>query len=292
MRLPFAAVLLLAMAHPSPAPAADLAAIDAVAGDRVTILTAADPAYRGLTVPDRARIAPEAPTRLLVFLGGSCVLDRGLREERPAPQSDGSAVEQRGIAERAMLSVDGQVALVETIRYVNRAETGQGTIIANSATLRGSTDLTWIDPYHPGGKWVFTLDAGRWLKKAVPLARRRGVAVATYREIAGEADFRLLGPDGKESVAIPEGEAWALDIQASPDGRYVAVDQGYAAHPGRPDRGVLVVDVAAGSRWTYTWTYGGDDEPTSWNLEDGGVLVVARPGGKTLRFAPGGAPLR
>jgi len=41
-----------------------------------------------------------------------------------------------------------------------------------------------------------------------------------------------------------------------------------------PHRGVLVLDLLHGTRLTYTWRYGADDEPVSWKLDDSGVFEV------------------
>ena len=68
-----------------------------------------------------------------------------------------------------------------------------------------------------------------------------------------------------------------LAIDSASHGEFVAVDLAYPDRPGLPHRGVLVLDLARDSRWTFAWRYGDDDEPVSWKLQDTGVLEVTTP---------------
>ena len=254
---------------------------DASEGDRVEVLSAFDSSLSALVCS--ARTEADATQRLVVRRDGACVLDRGLREVHDTDTTDAGELAQSGIVDRATVSPDRRVAVIETIAYASRPANAKPAAEGDVDGLLATSELTWVDPYHPGGKWVVRLEPSRWVKQVVPLSRRRGVAVATYREVQGESDFRLLGADGRETIRIPESEAWTLDIAASPDGEFVAVDQAFDGKPGRPDRAILVLDVLHSTRWSYTWKYGSDEEPKSWSIEDKGVLVVEKPGGDSRR---------
>lgn len=283
------AILAPAKARPvEPPPAADFApSPDRIPADGVRILANTDEEYRSLRERTVRRVAPDAPSRLVVFSGGVPVLDRGLRlAKRIAGGGDPASPVEEGIAEDAVVSPDGRFAVLATTRYRRAAPSGQ-----ELGVPRGVTDVVWIDPAHPEGLWSVRLEDGRWIRRIVPLSARHGVALSTLVDPdSREGDFRIFGPEGIEELRIPESEAVASDIVVTAEGAFVGIDLLFASRPGLPDRGVAVLDRAYGKRWTYTWSYGAEDEPKSWKLEDSGILEVTTP--KNLRrFDRAGKPI-
>jgi hypothetical protein len=157
-------------------------------------------------------------------------------------------------------------------------------------TVTGGTTLTFVDPPHPNGRWKVTLENARWAKDALVLSGARGVVVTTFLPRNGPTDVRILDATGREAIRVPESAAESLRIAASPEGDYVAADVAFRDDPLQPERGIMVFDVGKGTHWTYGWRYGAEAEPTSWTLDNHGVLSVTLSRG-TKRFDATGAKL-
>ena len=265
-------------AEPPPVVEVDPGAVP-VPKDGVRIFSRNDKDYQSVAVPPDRRTAPDAESRLVVFRDGVALLDRGLRvAKRVVGEEEPSAAPmEEGIAEDAVLSPDGRYAVLATTRYRRTAPTPTGPGSAPE-DARGRTELVWIDPDHPAGLWSVVLEDGRWVKKIVPLSARRGVAVSTLADPEDpDGDFRIYGPEGIQEMRIPESEGITAEIVATGGGGFVAVGILLPGRPGLPDRALTVLDLTYGTRWSYTWSYGGDDEPVSWKLGDTGILEVTTP---------------
>ncbi len=261
----------------------------APAGDIVRLFSADDPEYQSLDIPDARRVASEAVRRLVVFRGGAPVSDRGLGNEKRvverASSANAASEYEDGFVEDAEVSLDGRFALVLSTRYRKPVDPGTGV------ETKGKTDLTWIDPAHPEGLWSVSLERERWVKKVLLLSPKHGVAISTLTDPNGPADLRLYGPEGREMLRLKGEEASVVDMTTTSQGAFLAVDLAYPDRPALPNRGVLVLDLLHGTRWTYTWSYGKDGEPLSWSLADTGILEVKTPGG-TRCFDRNGKPLK
>jgi hypothetical protein len=285
-----------ATAPPAPAPSAATAADPALAPppNRVAVLGAASPDYRMLAIPRSARTDPDASVRLLVFRGGICVLDRGLRdahEDSSAGARGTTIVQEDGIIERAAASPDGREAVVVSTRYVSRVDVTPGTTSTAGDLVRGPTTLTLVDPTHPDGRWQITLEDGRWVKDVEVLPGSSGVVVTTFVPRTGPSDLRVLDALGREKLRVPESRAETVAVRIDcAIGCFVAADVKFPEQRALPERGLMVFDLAHGTSWTYSWRYGGDGEPLSWALENGGILTVKLPAG-TARFDPSGRRL-
>ena len=246
-------------------------------------MSAASPDYRALAIPRSVRTDADAPVRLVVFRDGVCVLDRGLRES--SEESNGGArgtmiVQEDGIIERAAAAPDAREAVVVTTKYVSRVDVTPGTTSTAGDLVRGPTTLTLIDPTHPDGRWQLTIEDGRWVKDVAVLPASNGVVVTTFLPRTGPSDLRVLDALGHEKLHIPESRAETVSVRNDCGvSCFVAADVKFQEHATLPERGVMVFDLAHGTSWTYSWRYGGDDEPMSWELEPGGVLAVKLPGG-------------
>lgn len=258
------------------------------AGDAVRIFSSASPEYAQLDIPDSLRVAPEAASRLVLFRGGVAVLDRGLAldvEVVPKPGgSQGARVEQ-GYVEDAEVSPDGGFAILLATRYKKTLS------LQADAETKGKTELTWIDPAHPKGLWSVAFEDGIWVKRVLLLSSKQGIAVSTIADPNGPADLRLYNAEGVETMRLRGEEASVVDMRPTTHAAFLAVDLAYPERSGVPDRGVLVLDLLHGRRWTYTWSYGDEHEPMSWNLADTGILEVTTPDGLRL-FDRNGKPLR
>lgn len=224
----------------------------------------------------------------MVFRGGSAIFDRGLRNEKvaaPLSRAGDSPAEEEGYVEDAEVSPDGGYAVVLSTRYRRPISP------PDAVATRGRTELTWIDPAHPRGLWSVQLEEGRWVKSVVPLALRHGVAVASVADADGPADLRLYGPEGAEVLRLKGEEGSVIAMKAASHGAFLAVDLAYTDRQDFPNRGIAVLDLLQGTRWNYSWSYGGDDEPIAWNLADSGVLEITTPGG-TQSYDRNGKPLR
>jgi hypothetical protein len=251
------------------------------APDRVVLLAAGDPEYSALAIPRSYRTAPQAPMHLLVFHDGLCVRDLGLTDEDTKDQhaTDGAAiVQQAGTVERAFVADDGRAAILARTRYVSRVDVTPGQTSAENDTVTGDTTLTLIDPMHPSGAWTVVLENSRWVRDVVVLPGSSGVALTTFLPRNGPNDFRVLDAAGHESLRVPESAAETLRIAASPEAGHVAAEVTYRDSEVLPERGVMVFDLARGTQWTYSWRYGSDAEPVSWELQSRGVLSVKLPG--------------
>lgn len=247
------------------------------AANRVALYAGDDAEYRALAIPESVRTRPEEGSRLVVFRDGVPVLDRGLIDRRDAaPTGEPGIVEERGLVEEAIVASDGSAALVRQTRYLDRRSLRDTN---DRGTLSGRERISWIDPDRPGGRWSVDLPAGRFLKEGIVVPLGSGAAVILTDSAGLGGEVRLFGPDGRESahIAPPEGEA--VDAAAAADAPVVAVDVAYPAREGGPDRGLVVFDLTHGTRWTYGWSYGSDEEPKSWSMEADGTLVVELPAG-------------
>jgi len=265
----------------------------AASPDRVVLLSADDPEYLALAIPRSYKTVPSARLHLLVFRGGLCVRDHGLADTlaKDGRGVEGApVVEQSGTNQRAFIAPDGRTAVVVGTRYVSRVDVTPGQTSTANDTVTGDTTLTLVDPAHPDGRWRVTLENSRWAKDVVVLANARGVVVTTFVPRNGPTDVRILDATGRESARVPETSAETMTIEGSPDGGFVAAEVSLPDNVALPERGVIVFDLARGSQWTYGWRYGSDDEPVSWSLQSGGVLVVKVPGG-TRRFDASGGKL-
>lgn len=277
-----------------PAPVADTVPVfERIPSNGVRLFESNDPDYLSLGIPGDRRIAPQAGSRLVVFRDGAPVLDRGLRVEKWLAEADGASKPpvEEGAADDAVVAPDGRFAVLASTRF-RRVASPPGRPSEAPGKARGVTELVWIDPAHPEGRWTTPLENGRWIQTIVPLSPVRGVAVSTLADPDDpDADFRIYGPDGKESMRIPETEGVTAEIASASHGGFVAVDLLFPDRIGLPNRGVTVLDLTYGTRWTYTWTYGSDGEPTSWRLDDMGILEVTTP--ESVRsFDRNGKPIR
>jgi len=257
-------------------------------GDVIRVLPSTSPDYVRLDVPPSLRVAPEASSRLVVFRGGVPVLDRGLViDVQVVPRAGGTegSREERGYIEDAEVSPDGRFAILLATRYTKTVS------LRDVAETEGKTELTWIDVAHPKGLWSVPFEKGIWIKKVLLLSPKHGIAVSTIADPQGPADLRLFSPDGIEMLRLRGEEASVVDMRSTSHAAFLAVDLAYPDRDGLPGRGVLVIDLAHGRRWTYTWSYGDNREPVSWSLADTGILEVTTPDGLRL-FDRNGKPLR
>ena len=256
--------------------------------DGVRILSSTSPEYAQLEIPSSLRLEPDAFSRLVVFRNGVPVLDRGLAldvQVAPKPGGEDGAREEQGYIEDAEVSQDGRFAILLATHYRKTLS------LRDSAETEGRTELTWIDPAHPKGLWSVLFDRGVWVKGVLLLSPKHGVAVSTMNGPQGPADLRLFGPDGIETMHLRGEEASVVGMRSTSHAAFLAVDLAYPDRNGLPSRGVLVLDLLHGKRWTYTWSYGDNHEPVSWSLTDTGILEVTTPDGLRL-FDRNGKPLR
>lgn len=249
----------------------------AAPANRVALYAGDDAAYLALAIPAAVRTRPESTSRLVVFRDGVPVLDRGLLERRDAAMApEPGMVEERGVVEEGYVAPDGSAAIVRRTRYLDRRSLDDP---AAPASLSGQERLTWIAPERAEGRWSVDLPAGLFVKEGLvaPLASGAAVLLTDAGGLGGE--FRLFGPDGAPTarIAPPEGEA--VDAATAADAPVVAVDVAYPPREGVPDRGIVVFDLTLGTRWTYGWSYGSDEEPRSWSIDADGTLVVDLPAG-------------
>lgn len=246
--------------------------------------------YRALAIPKSYKSEPDALLHLLVFRDGLCVRDRGLmqiHDTTDAGKPGMIMMQETGVTERAAVAPDAREAIVASTRYVSRVDVTPGHTSTKDDTVTGATTLTLVEPAHPDGRWTLTLEHGRWVKDLIVLAHGKGVALTSFVPRNGPTDVRILGPDGREAFRVPETSGETLRVDASPDGGFVAAEMSFAEGASPFERGVTVFDLAHGTQWTYGWRYGGDEEPSSWTLQDQGVFAIVLPGGKR-RFDPAG----
>ncbi len=261
--------------------------------DGVRLFDKGDPEYIALSPPPRSRIYPEATSRLVFFLGGAPILDRGLRSgsSSAAPTRPGEHVETaEDVVETAVTSPDDRFGVVLSTR-VQRAAASPGQAGASSDSPSLSTEISWVDTANPEGLWSVSLEQGRFVRDLALLSAGRGVAVITLADPDSPADVRIYGPEGIELTRLDESDGSALSLSATSHGAFLAVDLAYPNVAELPSRGVTVFDLLHGTRWTYTWKYGASDEPMSWRLDDTGVLEVVFPG-KSRAFDRNGKPLK
>jgi hypothetical protein len=177
-------------------------------------------------------------------------------------------------------------------RY-HRREAGSSNLMDANPHVEWSTtvELTLIEPGHPEGLWSVTLEDGLWVKSVVPLPRAAGVAVSTHATMDGPADLRLYGPDGDLLYRMADRGASTIGLRATGNGAFLAADVAYSGKAEGPDRGILVLDLLQGTRWTYAWSYGKESEPLSWDLQETGILEI-RTASSTVRYDRNGKPLR
>jgi hypothetical protein len=129
----------------------------------------------------------------------------------------------------------------------------------------------------------FTVKTRIGFEDVLVLPAGKGVALTTFLPRNGPTDVRVLDSAGREMLRVPETSAQTLRVEAGPDGEFVAAEVSFRDDPHFPERGVIVLDVAHGTQWTYGWRYGTEAEPLSWKLLAQGTLAVQLPGG-TRRF--------
>lgn len=250
------------------------------------VISAGDAAYTALAIPRSYKTAPKAQTRLLVFKEGLCIRDIGLGDtqknaEHGTPTT--AIVQETGTTERAYVAPDAREALVVRTRYNSQVDVTPGQKSTANDTVTSETMLVLVDPAHPDGRWRLTLENGRWTKDVLVLPAGKGVALTTFLPRNGPTDVRVLDSAGREMLRVPETSAQTLRVEAGPDGEFVAAEVSFRDDPHFPERGVIVLDVAHGTQWTYGWRYGTEAEPLSWKLLAQGTLAVQLPGG-TRRF--------
>lgn len=277
----------------SPSGAAPAAAATA-APNRVALMGADAPEYTALAIPKSYKSQPDATLRLLVFRDGLCIRDRGLvqaHETRDGGNPGATIMEETGVTERGAVAPDGREAVIATTRYVSRVDLTPGQTSTAGDTVTGATTLTLIDPAHPEGRWRVTLENGRWIKELLVLPASMGVVATTFLPRLGPTDVRILDATGRETIRVPESAAQTMRLETAPRGGYVAAEMAFPEGRALPwQQGVMVFDIAGATQWTYGWRYGSDDEPMSWSLQDGGVLVLKLASG-TRRFDPTGRRL-
>ena len=263
------------------------------AANRVVLFRVDDPAYSALTVPSGARSAPEADEHLVVFHDGAAVLDVGLRDEKKtlgATEPGAPFVDEEATTDEARISPDGRSALILSSRIRRRIPLGRDANRDPEPAPVGTAVLYWIDAARPDARASVPIDEGRWVAEAIPLSEGAGFVLSTTSGPGEPADLRVHGPGGGETFRLPADGAAVERLVATNNGAYLGVDLAYPPRPESPDRGVMVLDVLHGTRWTYTWSYGGEREPLSWNLDENGILAVRVPGAELL-FDPSGTPI-
>jgi hypothetical protein len=257
--------------------------------DRITIVDALDSGYHQLPIPPEVRVRPDAMTRLLVLRDGGILMDLGLRDEHEITQpeiGDGEVVvEERGIRDEGHVAHDGRTAVLVSTEFVVRRQPDEeaGGGATTDRLVNGEASLTWIDADHPGGRWTVSFGGGRLVALVYVFAGGRGVMVTTTGGYDGRPDLRVLGPDGRPLVHLEELSSVRPAIDPTPSDLFLAADVSFISRPGRPDRGLLVLDMLRGYHWIYSWSYGSEDEPLSWELSDTGAVSIEVPG-KTLRY--------
>lgn len=247
---------------------------------RFTIVDRTDPDYEQAAVPSSARLHPEEERRLLLYHGERPVLDRGIRVLRSLTEErgrDGSGyLEEQGFVERAHISADARTAVVVASSYRLRRNTDTLGLLdpETDRTLGTESSLTWIDPGGHSRNWTVSFGEGRLVESVHPVESARGVAVTTVESEGENPDFRVYGPTGELEIFIDAFEATALEIRSVENGTFLGVDLGYSGRTGLPDRGILVLDLLRGGRWTYRYRYGSGREPVEWVLDGTGVLTV------------------
>lgn len=255
------------------------------------LVTAGDPDHRLFAKGALSRTNPEASSRLLVMKDGVCVLDRGVRDDkRQDTDTRPNVLEETGLVETAWIASDARGALVATLAYRDRVRLVEGGGSPADDGFLGTTTLQWIDPSFPEGRFRIALEPGRIVREAIALPLGFGAAVSTQAYDTPTSDFRLYDLEGRAVARVPEEEASTDDVVATTTGGFVAVDLALVARPGVPDRAVRVYDLLQGTSWSYTWSYGSPEEPSSWKLDETGVLEVTLPGA-TRRFDRNGRPI-
>lgn len=257
--------------------------------DRIVLLTDSESSYGPIARADIPRSYAQATLRLVVFRAGVPVRDHGLREEsRIVPPGPGSPAREELRSDSAIVATDGRSAILvrtDASRPVVGPEPAEVPV-----EVAGRTELTWIDPEHPEGRWSMRVSEGRWVREIVVLPNGFGAAVSTVRDLGEPADLTVVSADGETVFRQDELEASVGAITATSNGAFLAVDLAFPARPGLPDRGVLVFDLLAGGHWTYAWSYGSEQEPSGWEIEDTGILVVEI-GGVSRRYDRFGRPI-
>jgi hypothetical protein len=261
--------------------------------DRVAPYVQGQREYAQLRIDPGGRTHPDAEDRLVVFHGGRPVLDLGLRNERtivPAGAAQGGALLEEGTIDSAEISTDGRSAAILSTHYRRAAAQQDAADSGEPPPPMGDTTITFVDARHPAARFTVSIERDRWVKEVIAPAGGRGLAVSTTAGLNAPADLEIFGPDGRSVFRIPEEEASVKGVTATNNGAFLAADLAYPAHKGLPDRGVMVLDLLQGNRWTYKWSYGADDEPTSWSLDESGILELRFPG-RVARYDKSGALL-
>ncbi len=114
-------------------------------------------------------------------------------------------------------------------------------------------------------------------------------STASYRDENGDAWILKLDPNGNvlwQKTYGGEGDEYAIDIQAAPDGGYIVAGWTESFGAGQTDIWVFKLDPDGNIQWEKT--YGGRKAEQAWAVDvtrDGGYIVA----GGTTSFGAGGA---
>jgi len=250
----------------------------------IRLYQAGEPDSQALGIPAEVRINPEAGARLVIFKNGQLVADRGLEHTVRSVPRPGSPPWREEILEKAEIASDQQFAVIQRFRFRQIADTDKKASESVDPARRFavvdllSTELTWVDANYPDGFWSTVLGEDRWLSTILLLPARRGIAVSTKAGPNGPADLRLFDQVGREVLTLDSTLASVTSLDSTLDGSFFLVDLAYPARGVAPDRGVRIFDMVRGTNWTYSWSYGGDGEPVSYEMLETGALRLKLPG--------------
>jgi hypothetical protein len=243
--------------------------------------------YQALGIPGELRVHPEAKARLVIFKDGQLVVDRGLEHTVRSVPRPGAPPWREEIVEKAEIASDQQFAVIQRFRFRQISDDERraaGSAEADDPSRRLavvdllSTELTWVDANYPDGFWSTVLGEDRWLSNMLLLPARQGIAVSTTTGPSGPADLRLFDQVGREVLSLDPTLASVTKLDSTLDGRFFLVDLAYPKRGIAPDRGVRIFDMAGGTNWTYSWSYGEDGEHVSYEMLETGALRLKLPG--------------
>lgn len=259
----------------------------------IRLYQAGEPDYQALGIPAEVRINPEAEARLVIFKNGQLVADRGLEHTVRSVPRPGSPPWREEILEKAEIASDQQFAVIQRFQFrqISDADKKAGESVDPARRFSVvdllSTELTWVDANYPDGFWSTVLEEDRWLSNILLLPARRGIAVSTTTGTSGPADLRLFDQVGREVLSLDSSLASVTRLDSTLDGSFFLVDLAYPKRGIAPDRGVRIFDMLRGTNWTYSWSYGGDGEPVSYEMLETGALRLKLPG-KVHVYGPDG----
>jgi hypothetical protein len=240
--------------------------------------------YQALGIPEENRIHPEARNRVVIFKDGSLVADRGLEHTVRTVPRPGAPPWREEILEKVEIASDQQFAVIQRFRFrqIPEGERRASAVDDPSRRLAEvdllSTELTWVDANYPDGFWSTVLGEDRWLSNMLLLPGRRGIAVSTTSGPNGPADLRLFDQVGREVLSLDPKLASVTKLDSTLDGSFFLVDLAYPQRGVAPDRGVRIFNMLDGTSWTYSWSYGEDGEPISYEMLETGALRLELPG--------------